>query len=472
MGTVATGPSKYLLTAILAAAAAITCVRRPIVAAQLALVVCASLQVFSSFTSLTAGPLSVYASDVALALVILAAVTHHRTSHATSARASRILFLALSPFLVALVWASLNGVVQGEGWQLVGVSLRVLLWYVAAPLFALFLVNDKASYRLLSTTQTIAALVCLLVAGGLMSSAFASLVAGLAATDSVTYSQVSAAATRLYIPGMVLVPLSLGAALARPLYGRYSPSRSQWLLLAVFVLGLLATFGRGMLLSTVLGVVLAVTCRLTARSAVRFALVLLCVVALILAVDFAVRGSDSLPSGLLHATYTRMDAAFTGDPNVTVRLEEMRLVVEQTRGHELFGRGITVGPGYDYGAGNWTVHNGYFSLYGRLGALSVAAFVVYIVTVLVMGVLATRRATGFDVALAFGGLTGFTQGVASSWTQPTNVSLSGIVAMALAAAFIALVYARTRPGRRGAGAVSASRASAGADAQQGGAQTP
>ena len=222
----------------------------------------------------------------------------------------------------------------------------------------------------------------------------------------------------------------------------------------ILIAGLVVTFGRGMWVSTALGILVATACRLTARSALRFVVVLACLALGVLAADFAVRGSAALPSGILYAGSARVQSSFNGDANVSIRYEEMRLVVSQTQGHGIIGLGLASRPGYDYGpyegADLIVVHNGYYNIYGRLGGLGVIAFIVYAAVVLTLGVLATRRAAGFDLVLAFGGLVGFVQGVSSSWTQGTNTSLSGIVAMSTAAAFVALVFMRTRPvaGRR------------------------
>ena len=153
VGAIAIGASRYFLGAIGAAVALLVCLRRPVIAIQLALVVCASFQILAELPVLPVGPLSVYTPDAALALLVLVVLARARRGSGPPAQAARALMWALLPLGFMLVLGSLNSLVQGASWQTVGVALRTFAWYAAAPLIVLLLVDRRVTTRVLWTTQ-------------------------------------------------------------------------------------------------------------------------------------------------------------------------------------------------------------------------------------------------------------------------------------------------------------------------------
>lgn len=431
---------------------AIQCWVRPPLSVTIALLLCVSFAVLQGLNTGEGLPVTITASDLALVLIVLGGWSGQRQRYWGRVGIPKAAWLCILPLLVVVGVSGLTSVLTGSvAPTTVAVSVRVFMWYAAVP-FMVSAMGRAETIRLarLAILTIGAALSALLIATD-FSPGLASLVGPAIGSSSRTVPGLSTQISRLYIPGMILVPTALGLALGDAILTRRS--RLSWrsvLLAALYAAGIVATFGRGMWISTALAVLAVFMLRSSTRSAARLAVLIILAFSLMVG-GTAILGQVQAPSaGFTSLISQRLTSvSFNSeeqDANTAIRFLEMRETVAQVTGHEILGLGVATAVGHDYGAiGSSTgrvvgVHNAYYFIYGKLGMAGLAALLCFVITTIGCGI-SVLRSYGSRSNLAFGFLVGFLQGLISSWTQDTLVTLSGAVAMiACASALIAMKY--------------------------------
>lgn len=396
------------------------------------------------------GSLAVQWGDVALLALAVAATRSGGESGRTPGHGPVASLGAVAPFLAVVALNAVAGVAGGAEWQSVGVSLRPLAWYVTLPLFVLMLRRDGYVRRVTGYIHFVAASTCVLVVAGVVSGGLATAAAPLLGSSLVGIPGYAGSLLRLYVPGMNVVPLALGLVVGQRMFAHHERrSPLNGMLMVLYVVGLLFTFGRGMWLWTVSALAVALALRTRADVLVRIAAATLGVAIVVVGVDAALGQTQEMPTGLLGLMGQRAQILLGGDPNSEARHLENKEVAQDARSRFLTGAGLTGRVGRRYvqdveGTVVYVVHNSYYSTYGRIGLIGLGALLFGLGSVLLVGVRAVLGASGRELSLAFGGFVGFVRGVLSAWTQSDATSTEGILILCLSGALLYHVYYAAR----------------------------
>lgn len=420
-------------------------------AVALVFIACASFATVTYWSVGSIGPVGLVTTDVALVVLFVATVTRADNVDHLRSQAVLLATIVALPFVAVGVLSGLLQVLDGSASAMsVGVAMRVLAWYLATPLFVVAVWGDEQFRTARRVMYPLAAAATLLLVAGEASASFADAASRVLGSTLAGLPDYSGTITRLNMPASTLLPSALGLALGSYLFCPASSRGWLRLVLAVlFAVGVFATLGRGVWTSTVLALLIAtLTTVVSSRKVMR----LLAIIGLLVGILFlanAVLGQSSvLPRGLVDLAGVRVTTIVTGDANTRIRFVELTETVAQVQGSELSGLGVASPVGHAYG-GNGTplvyvVHNGYMNIFGRLGYLGLAAFLAFAAPVLVMAFRLLRTTIGSARAPLFGVSVGLFQGLIASWTQPTNVELTGIVTLSFCAAVIITIYVRRR----------------------------
>lgn len=417
--------------------------RKPRLAVALALVVCVSLGLFLRAPLGSVGLVSVWPADAAfLALVVAAVVSHHR-QRGSRRTATRMSWLVTGPLLAVLAFSILYLFVAGAyGYQTIGVAAREWVWYLAVPLFVSVMALDYDIVFSVRVVHALAVVMSLLVILSVAAPDIAPRLGDMVGSSVFGIPGSAPLLTRIFLPGGILVPTAFGMSIGKFVYRGSSRSTLPSIaLITIYALGLVAGFGRGMWIWTVLALLLVFLSSGNARTALRLLVAASIVAGAILASNGIIGRTESMPHGLIALIGARISSVSlqTPDANTSIRFVEMADTVAQVSGHELFGLGLAAPVGHEYSGSStptYVVHNGYYAIFGRLGLVGLFAYLIFAVSVVVLGVRLLRGCPSQDKAIAFGALVGFVQGLLSSWTQDTNTALPGIVTMSLCAAIL------------------------------------
>lgn len=422
---------------------------RPHLAVLLCLVLVDSVLVVVGLVAARFGPLGVHWTDMGLAAVVLAAAITARRATSDAPKTTVAALVAVAPFLAVQAAKAMIAVESGVEWTAVGALLRPLAWYAAFPALVVLVQADDGAKRVVRYVHVVAAATCVVVVGAAVSGSVAATLAPVLGSRLVGIPGYAGALMRLYVPGMNLVPLALGLVLGRHIErGHERWSLPEGVLFALYGVGLVFTFGRGMWLWTMLALASAFLLRAHAEVLVRVLAVVLALTVLVVGLNAVIGRTDEMPNGLLDLVGQRAQILLGGDVNAQVRSIENKQVIQDVGPRVLTGVGLDerLGSGSRGGAEGtvvYAVHNGYYHTYGRFGVIGLGALMFFVLSVLLRGARSVEAARGSALPLAFGGFVGFLRGVLSAWTQGDVWSAGGILVLVLSAALIYCVYYAT-----------------------------
>ncbi len=219
-------------------------------------------------------------------------------------------------------------------------------------------------------------------------------------------------------------------------------------LLAVLASGIIVSFGRGIWITTVIGL-LAIAWRLGGTKAVQKLLA-----ALVIGVALAVAALSAFKPHMIDAALERFTSTFSEGANKTSlgdRLEENSFAFKKIMSSPVIGIGFgsAYKPRLDAYV-DWSqvryIHNSYIGLWLKVGFMGpiLAAWLIYIV--FKRGLLVLRRPglDGRSLSVAIACVAGFFVPVVTSITQPEWLSTTGVSFFALIAGLVAALEFQLR----------------------------